>query len=131
LQSATEETVATEVRGIAQPEVQRFLLYDALDCSPALIFVADHDMQYLAVNQTACDTLGYTREELLSLHVTDVAVAPEAPETYREMRNARSHAGSTQIRTKDGRLLPLSYHASEVKVAGMQYYLSIGFIDDE
>jgi PAS domain S-box-containing protein len=121
----------SQIRGIAQPEVQRFLLYDALDCSPALIFVADEDMHYLAVNRTACDVLGYAREELLSLQVTDVAVSPEAAETYREMRNARSHAGITQIRTKDGRLLLLSYHASEVKVAGMPYYLSIGFVVDE
>ena len=67
------------VRNLAQPQVQQFLMYEALDEGPSLIFVADEEMKYVAVNQTACRVLGYTREELLTLAVPDVAVAPEAP----------------------------------------------------
>ena len=60
--------------------MQQGLLYEAWDQAPALVFVADENMRYIAVNRTACETLGYTRDELLGLSVTDIAVAPDAPE---------------------------------------------------
>ncbi len=115
-------------RNLAQPQVQQFLIYEALDEGPSLIFVADEEMRYVAVNQTACRTLGYTREELLSLVVTDVAVDVEAPRIYDDMLRARGHRGVSTIRAKDGRLLSLSYNASEVRVSGLPYWLSIGHI---
>lgn len=116
------------VAGLSQAPIQQYLLYDALDRGPALIFIADDEMKYLAVNQTACDALGYTREEILGLRVTDVAVAPDADEAYGEMKATRQHLGVTPIKAKDGTLLEFSYRAEEVKVAGMPYYLSIGFV---
>jgi len=118
-------------RNLAQPQVQQFLIYGALDEGPSLIFVADEEMRYVAVNQTACRTLGYTREELLSLAVTDVAVDVEAPRIYDDMLRARGHRGVSTIRAKDGRLLSLSYNASEVRVSGLPYWLSIGHIEGD
>ena len=120
---------AADVQNLAREPIQQFLLYEALDNSHALIFVADENMQYAAVNETACKTLGYSREELLRLHVTDVAVGPDAPDEYQQMLKTGSRAGTTQIKAKDGRLLPFSYRASEVRVARLPYFLSIGFID--
>ena len=49
--------------GLALEPIQQFLLYDAVDRSPALVFVADAELHYLAVNTTACTVLGYEREE--------------------------------------------------------------------
>ena len=118
------------VKNLAQPQVQQFLMYEALDEGPSLIFVADEGMKYVAVNQTACRVLGYTREELLSLGVSHVAVAADAPAIYEDMLKARSHRGVTPIRTKDGRLLSLRYNAAEVRVSGLPYWVSIGNIDD-
>jgi PAS domain S-box-containing protein len=119
-----------EAHNLALPEVQRWLLADAVDQGPALIFVADHEMEYVAVNQTACEALGYTREELLSLTVTDVAVAPTASDDFGEMLRERTKRGLTQIRTKDGRLLDFQYRASEVRVAHMPYFVSVGFLTE-
>jgi PAS domain S-box-containing protein len=118
----------SHVSGLAQPLVQQTLLYDALDNSHFLIFVADDRMQYLAVNATACELLGYTREELLSMRVTDVAVDDDAPGAFRELLSNGSHQGLTHVRASDGTLLPFSYNASEIHIAGLPYYLSIGFV---
>ncbi len=119
------------IENLAQPLVQQFLLYDALDEGPSLIFVADEQMKYVAVNTTACRTLGYTRQELLALGVPDVAVAPEASEIYQDMLWARNgQRGVTPIRTKDGRVLSLAYNAGEVRVAGLPYWVSIGHVVD-
>jgi PAS domain S-box-containing protein len=102
-----------------------------LDTAPLLVFVADEQMRYVAVNQTACDALGYTRAELLALLVTDVAVAPDASDLYEEMLHARRHEGSTPLRTKDGRLLAFFYNARETKVVGMRYYVAVGFLEEQ
>ncbi len=40
------------------------------------IFIADQTGHYLEVNRRACTMLGYTRDELLSMHMTDL-IAPE------------------------------------------------------
>jgi PAS domain S-box-containing protein len=110
--------------GLALAPIQQFLLYDAVDRSPALIFVADDQMKYLAVNHTACVVLGYTREEMLALSVTDIVVASEAP----SLLHARSQDGSVELRKKSGELLPFAYQAAETWTAGMQYWVSIGFV---
>ncbi|HVA30290.1 MAG TPA: PAS domain-containing protein [Gaiellaceae bacterium] len=117
--------------GRATDQIQHVLLGEAVDVGPALVFVADDDGRYVAVNQRACDALGYTRVEMLARRVTDVAVAPEAPELYEAMLRDRTSSGVTPIRRKDGRLLRLRYNASEVTVAKMTFWVSIGVIDDD
>ncbi|MDX6477377.1 MAG: hypothetical protein QOH95_2888 [Gaiellaceae bacterium] len=109
--------------------IQQLLLYDAIDASSALIFVADDEMNYLAVNNTACAVLGYSREELLSMRVTDVVVAVEAPSLFQQMMNERSQQGDVELLTKDGALLPFIYEAGQAQIAGMPYWVSIGFVN--
>jgi len=53
----------------AEVLIQTALLGEAVEAGPALIFVADEQMRYIAVNQFACSALGYTREELLGLYI--------------------------------------------------------------
>jgi PAS domain S-box-containing protein len=117
--------------GLALPSIQQLLLYDAIDTSPALVFVADDEMRYLAVNNTACSVLGYSREELLSLRVTDIVVSVEAPALYRRMMDEKSQQGDVELLTKDGAQLPFIYEAAEVEVAGTQYWISIGFVNSQ
>jgi PAS domain S-box-containing protein len=118
-----------EISSLSHAGVQQSLLAQVVDTAPALVFVADEEMRYVAVNQTACDVLGYTRDELLRLRVTDVAASDEAPELYIEMLQNRGQTGTTPIRTKDGRLLRLHYKAGQTQIAGMHYFVSIGFVD--
>src|SRR5436309_466923 len=127
----SDAQAASHVKGLALRPVQQFLLYDAIDVAPALVFVADDHMNYLAVNNRACEVLGYSREELLSMCVTDVATSVEAPELFREMMNEGSHEGAVDLRTKDGELLPFIYQASETTIAGMPYWISVGFVDSK
>jgi PAS domain S-box-containing protein len=120
-----------QISDLVLEPVQQFLVYDAVDRSSALIFVADDEMRYLAVNSRACEVLGYTRAELLSLQVTDIAVAADADDLYREMMRTRSQQGDVNLRTKDGDLLPFFYSASEVRVAGISYWVSVGFVSPD
>ena len=110
---------------VAQPLVQAGLLGEAIDAGPALVFVADEDMRYVAVNETACALLGYEREELLELRVTDVARAEGTPGDYARMVASGGASGRTAIYRKDGSALEIEFRASKVTVAQMTFYVSV------
>lgn len=107
--------------------VQSSLVGEALEDGPALVFVADHDMRYVAVNRFACETLGYTRDELLGLRVTDVAVETSAPALYEDLLRKRRKDGTTALRRKNGELLRFDYRAAETRLAGLTLYVAVGF----
>ena len=125
------DTTPTVPRGLPLWPIQQLLLYDAIDKSPALIFVADDEMRYLAVNNTACAVLGYSREELLSLRVTDIVVSAEAPTLYQRMMDDQSQQGDVDLLTKDGAHLPFIYEAAQADIAGTRYWISIGFVNSQ
>jgi PAS domain S-box-containing protein len=105
------------------------VLLELWDQTPALIFVADDEMRYFAVNRTAYETLGYSRDELLALHVTDVAVAPDAKPLYNTMIAVGGQLGFTEIATKDGTRLGFHYQAATCTIGGATYYIAAGFVD--
>jgi PAS domain S-box-containing protein len=109
--------------------VQASLIGEALDRGPLLVFVADETMRYLAVNQLACETLGYEREELLRMRVSDVAKAAEAPDLYEQMLREAAQRGQTDLRRKDGSTVRFTYWARETRTAGMTFWVSAGYVE--
>lgn len=109
--------------------VQASLLGEAIDGGPMLVFVADETMRYLAVNRLACETLGYTRDELLRLRVPDVAPAPEAENLYEQMLRESRQQGSTNLLCKDGSVVRFHYWAQETTTAGMTFWVSVGYVE--
>ncbi len=113
---------------VAEDLIQTALLGEAIDDGPALVFVADETMRYVAVNETACRTLGYSRDELLKLEVSQVARDAEAPTQYDEMLARGFHHGTALITCKDGSTLEFFYRAVQTKVAGLTFFVSVGFV---
>jgi PAS domain S-box-containing protein len=111
---------------VAEPLIQASLIGEALDKGPALVFVADEDMRYVAVNALACDVLGYTREELLGMKVTDVCRYEEAPKEYAAMLQSRMLEGEATLTRKNGTTVEFRYMAGETRMAGMLFYVSVG-----
>jgi PAS domain S-box-containing protein len=105
--------------------IQQNLLGDAIDQAPVAVFVAGEDQRYLAVNAYACELLGYTREELLGLSVTDVAVDADAAASYEELVRSGVGAGSTTLRRKDGTELAMSFRASVTTVGGIAVFVGV------
>jgi PAS domain S-box-containing protein len=91
------------------------------------VFVADEDMRYVAVNDYACSLLGYSREELLALRVTDVARYSEAPREYSTMMSGGRSTGTSRLSRKDGSAISVSFLAQETKVAHMLLYVSVAW----
>ena len=110
--------------------VQTGLLGEAIDEAPVLVFVADENLRYVAVNRYACTLLGYTREELLALTVDKVARYGEAPGEFSELVAEGVREGVSVLTRKDGTRFPLRYRASVVTVARMELYVSVGWAED-
>ena len=115
---------------VSQPLVQASLVGEAIDHGPVLVFVADEELSYVAVNQRACDVLGYSREELLSLKVGDVSTAADG-NGFAALVTAPQETRSLRLRRKDGREVTLDYVAAKTTIAGMPLVVTVGFVHAE
>jgi PAS domain S-box-containing protein len=108
--------------------VQTGLLGEAVDNAPVGVFVFDDNGRYIAVNATACDLLGYPREELLKLRVGSLAESPaEALAEYEEVAKGAKREGVTRARRKDGSTIELRFRGSQTTIAGMSLYLGLAW----
>lgn len=79
-----------------------------IEHAPDGIFVADSTQKYVDVNAAACRMLGYTAEELMSMHITDLIPPEDDPghkETYREILEKGKASRTTRLKKKDGSLI--------------------------
>lgn len=104
--------------------IQTTLLGEAAENAPLGILVADDEMSYVAVNRCTCELLGYTREEMLSMRVSDIATEPESRERYFEMMREGTLRGTGRIQRKDGTKLDIEYWAYATRVAQMTVYVA-------
>lgn len=111
--------------GASEPLVQTVLLGEAVEHAPVGILVVDDEMRYVAANQTACELLGYRRDELLQLRVTDIASYPEAEDEFEAMIASGELVGRTVVTRKDGSRRNLRHRSSEIKIAGLEYYVAV------
>ena len=109
----------------SEPLVQSVLLGEAVEHAPVAILVADEEMRYVAANATACELLGYPRDELLTLKLTDVARYPEAEGEFEAMISAGELAGRMTVVCKDGSKRNLRHRSSETSIAGITYYVAV------
>jgi PAS domain S-box-containing protein len=109
---------------LAHDVIQKGLLGEAIDTAPVAVFVADPEQKYIAVNDYACSLLGYTREELLGLRVTDVAVDERAAQEYEAMMYGAA-TGRTTLRAKDGREVPCAWRAGATQAGKLDLYVGI------
>jgi PAS domain S-box-containing protein len=110
--------------GVSEPLIQASLLGEAVEHGPAAVFVADENGRYVAVNQAACALVGYSREELLSMRVTDIADVDDGKWT--EMRETGKVSGTALLACRNGSTVSFDYVAGATIVAGMPVYVSVG-----
>ena len=103
-----------------------------IDRAGDAIFLADKDGRLVDVNQMACQSLGYTREELLGLTVFDVDPAAAAgnhkDDLWANLSTEQYVTINSEHRRKDGSLLPVEIRIGLLPLHGTDYIL--GFARD-
>jgi len=101
----------------------------SVECASDAIFWTRPDGSIVDLNQAACTTLGYTRDELLGMTIADIDINFRA-ERFTEQFAAVKQAGAITFesvhRTKDGRLIPVEVAANHVQFDGQDY--NCGFV---
>jgi PAS domain S-box-containing protein len=104
----------------------RLTQFSVEHASDAVFWVDPHG-RFVYVNQAACRSLGYSREEFLSLSVSDVdpLVPQEAWEPiWEDIKTRCSITFETQNRTKQGRIFPVEVAANYLEFGGGEYNFS-------
>jgi PAS domain S-box-containing protein len=117
-----------DITELKQAEEEVLLMNFALDNVREAAFLIDETAHFRFVNDGACRSLGYTREELLKLSVSDLD--PEWPverwpEHWRELQNKRSLVFESNHQTKDGRLFPVEISANYFQYGDKDYNLAL------
>jgi diguanylate cyclase (GGDEF)-like protein/PAS domain S-box-containing protein len=131
LESLVEQRTAALTAEIAerkQAEAKLRLFRTLLDRSNDTIEVIDPvTLRFLDINETGCRISGYSREELLSMSVSDIDVglSAEALETIREQLQQTGYAQfETAHRRKDGSTFPVEVSVTLIEI-DKPYLLSI------
>ena len=114
-----EELVKERTQAMqASEEKYRVLFETAKDA----IFLTDDTGKFIDINQKACESLGYSKEELLKLSNRDIDADPRGYEAFLKSRNGQEKAITFEVnqRRKDGTLL-------SVEVAG-NFFTSSGHL---
>ncbi|ACT48131.1 PAS domain S-box protein [Methylotenera mobilis] len=103
--------------------------YRALfEYAPDGILIADAQSYYLDANPSICNMLGYTRDELIGMHATDIVVQSEVPHIQSALDIIQTKSDYTRewlLRRKDG-----SVFSAEIMATTMPDGSLLGLIRD-
>ena len=104
-----KNTASKELKKIEE-DTYNFLVNYSLDCTSVAIFWIDPEGTFLHVNKTACDRLGYSREELTSLavsHVDPLYPGKVREDHWQRLREEKILIFESKHICKDGRVIPV------------------------
>ncbi len=123
LRDRSELTQAAQA--LRESEYHYRLLFDSAGDA---IFIHNLTGRYLEVNRVACETLGYTRDELLRMTPADIntpEMAAQIPERIERLRREDHIFFETIYRRRDGSTIPMELNSRIIDYAGGPAVLTI------
>ena len=121
----SKQTLVLVSRALAESEERFKKLFD---CTGDDLLVTDIDENIVEVNNAACESLGYTREELLSMKMGDIK-SPSFRDSVYENRKIIFEKGSHKFEsehvTKSGQLLQVEFTSRLVSSENEKLILSV------
>lgn len=121
-------SLARDITERKQAEYHLKILNHALNNSLDAAFLINEQLRFIYVNDTACRSLGYSRQELLSMKVTDID--PDLPaevikQLMQETLALGIHGVESRHRRRDGSIFPVEISASIVESEGQKIILTL------
>jgi PAS domain S-box-containing protein len=116
--------IVTDMTEYKRAERALRLTQFSVDRSADATFWLQSDGHFVYVNDAACQSLGYTRGELLALGVPDINPefpAERWPDRWKEVAERGSVSFESQHRTKDGRTFPVEISINYLEFEGREY----------
>jgi PAS domain S-box-containing protein len=118
------QAVGRDITERKQMEQQLQLAQHAMDNATDPMYWVDTTGKVLYANHAMCRHLGYTRQEVLELHLSDfnTAVTPEfIAQALAVLRSGETVAGQYRHQRKDGTVVPVEVTANHVEVDGREF----------
>lgn len=114
-----------DTQRISSQEILAKQFQYTIEMSQEAVFWMMHNGQFTYVNDQACRSLGYTREELLSLFLWDVD--PDFPKErwhkqWEELKTSKQQIFETRHRRKDGHIFPVEVSACQIVFDGKEFH---------
>jgi PAS domain S-box-containing protein len=107
--------------------VRQTLLLEATCAAEIAVCVYDDDGRYVTVNDYACVTLGYSREELLQHDVGDFT---EGGIDRRRLLSSTRREGVRRVQREDGSAFPAAFVVVPTTVSNLPYFIAIWWMLD-
>src|SRR5918996_356706 len=98
---------------LSSQQIQTGILGTAVDSAPAAVFVTDEQGRFVAANRFACEMLGYERDELLGMTLSDAVVGADVP-----VVDGGPGVGIAPLRTRDGGSVIVRYQVRGLNGGG-------------
>ncbi len=121
---AKNRQLEAEVQHSRQTEQALKLTQFAIEHSGEAAFWMGPDARFTYVNQAACDSLGYSRQELLSMTVHDIDPGfPRQtwPQHWQEIKRHKTLTIESLHRTKSGKTFPVEITSNYINYEGKEY----------
>lgn len=117
-------SIQTDITDRKQAEQTQQLMQFSIEHAADAAFYIRPDGRFCYVNQAACQSLGYSREELLTMSIHDIH--PEFPpevwqQHWQDVQQQGSLTIETQHRTKDSRVFPVEITLNYLKFNDQEY----------
>jgi len=113
---------------LARANEEQVLKAELLDLVTEPIYVSDFEGNFILVNEAACRSRGYRREELMGLNLHQL-FTPELARGWlqrlKELQDKGELFFESRSFCKDGSILPLEIHARVIDLQGRKVILSV------
>lgn len=120
--------ITTEQKAHFELAASEKRFHTLFDSATELIVVADMDGRFVDVNRRACEALGYTREELLGMRVTDIQTGATIDELKRLWQSDESAQGITlrrKVIRKDGSHFPADVRVKSLEIDNQTFSMAV------
>ena len=119
-----EEKHSSAVDALKESEERYRVLFETANDA---IFLTDEAGRFVNVNKAACNSLGYSRDELLELNISEIDAEPTGQDEFLKVRNGLAEESTFEVnqRKKDGTLLPVEVTGNFFEIGGRRLSLAI------